>query len=42
MSADRLPTAAEVADVVKWLREKGLVGRDIPYADMVDGGFLPK
>ncbi len=37
-----VPTAAEVADVVKWLREKGLVGREIPYADMVDGGFLPK
>ncbi len=37
-----VPTVAEVADVVKWLREKGLIGRDIPYADMVDGTFLPK
>ncbi|MCX6030007.1 MAG: ABC transporter substrate-binding protein [Chloroflexi bacterium] len=37
-----VPTAAEVADVVKWLREKGLVGREIPYADMVDSSFLPK
>jgi len=37
-----VPTQAEVADVVKWLREKGLVAREIPYADMVDGGFLPK
>jgi NitT/TauT family transport system substrate-binding protein len=36
-----VPTQAEVADVVKWLREKGLVSREIPYADMVDSSFLP-
>ncbi len=37
-----VPTQAEIADVVKWLRDKGLVSRDIPYDDMVDAGFLPK
>jgi hypothetical protein len=37
-----VPTEAEIADVVKWLRGKGLVSRDIPYADMVDASFLPK
>ena len=36
------PTEAEIADVVAWLRAKGLIGRDIPYADMVDTAFLPK
>ncbi len=40
--APGVPAAAEVADVVAWLRDKGLVGRDIPYADMVDAAFLPK
>ena len=36
-----VPAAAEVADVIQWAREKGLVGRDIPYGDMVDPSFLP-
>jgi NitT/TauT family transport system substrate-binding protein len=37
-----VPTEGEIADVVAWMRAKGLVGRDIPYAEMVDSGFLPK
>ena len=37
-----VPTDGEIADVVAWMRAKGLVGRDIPYAEMVDSGFLPK
>jgi len=37
-----VPGQAEVEDVVQWLRDKGLSGRDIPYGDMVDGTFLPK
>ena len=37
-----VPSEAEVADVTAWLKAKGLVSRDIPYADMVDTSFLPK
>ncbi len=37
-----VPSETEVADVTAWLKEKGLVSRDIPYADMVDTSFLPK
>ena len=37
-----VPSKAEVADVTAWLKAKGLVNRDIPYADMVDASFLPK
>ncbi len=36
-----VPTAAEVAAVIAWLREKGLIARDIPYSEMVDPGYLP-
>ena len=37
-----VPSATEVADVTAWLKAKGLVARDIPYAEMVDSAFLPK
>lgn len=37
-----VPSPAEVQDVVAWLQAKGLVSRDIPYADMVDASYLPK
>lgn len=37
-----VPTEAEVADVAVWLKEKGLVARDLTYADFVDDSFLPK
>ena len=37
-----VPTEDEVKDVVAWLKARGLVGRDIPYTDVVDASFLPK
>lgn len=37
-----VPSEAEVADVAAWLKAKGLVARDLTYADMVDSAFLPK
>jgi NitT/TauT family transport system substrate-binding protein len=37
-----VPSESEVADVTAWLKDKGLVSRDIPYSDMVDTFFLPK
>jgi NitT/TauT family transport system substrate-binding protein len=37
-----VPSEAEVKDVAAWLKAKGLVSRDIPYADVVDASFLPK
>jgi len=37
-----VPTEGEVKDVAAWLKAKGLVGRDIPYTDVVDASFLPK
>jgi NitT/TauT family transport system substrate-binding protein len=37
-----VPREDEVKDVAAWLKTKGLVGRDIPYSDMVDSSFLPK
>lgn len=38
---NQAPTAAQAADVVAWLREKGLIERDIPYEELVDASFLP-
>ena len=37
-----IPSEDEVKDVAAWLKAKGLVGREIPYSDMVDQSFLPK
>jgi NitT/TauT family transport system substrate-binding protein len=37
-----VPTEDEVADVVRWLRDKGLVERELPYGEIVDATFLPK
>lgn len=37
-----IPSEAEIADVLRWMKAKGLVNRDVPYADMVDKTFLPK
>lgn len=37
-----IPSQAEMSDVVQWLRAKGAVSRDIPYADMVDPAYLPR
>jgi NitT/TauT family transport system substrate-binding protein len=36
-----VPSQSDIADVVMWLRDKGLVNRDIPYSEMVDASFLP-
>jgi NitT/TauT family transport system substrate-binding protein len=37
-----VPAADEVADVIRWMRDKGLIARDIPYDEMVDSSYLPK
>ena len=37
-----IPSAAETEDVVKWMRDKGLISRDIPYKELVDAAYLPK
>lgn len=37
-----VPSPEQVADIVAWLKAKGLIARDIPYAEMVDTSFLPK
>ncbi|MGQ9839826.1 MAG: ABC transporter substrate-binding protein [Anaerolineae bacterium] len=37
-----VPSQSEIADVVAWLKAKGLVTRELSYTDMVDPGFLPK
>ncbi len=37
-----VPSQDQVADVVAWLKAKGLITRDIPYTEMVDTSFLPK
>ena len=37
-----VPSESEVADVIAWMKAKGLVGRDVPYQDMVDNTYLPK
>jgi NitT/TauT family transport system substrate-binding protein len=37
-----VPAADEVADVIRWMRDKGLVGKDISYGEMVDPSYLPK
>lgn len=37
-----VPTEAEVADIVQWMQEKGLLKRAIPYQELVDPSFLPK
>lgn len=37
-----VPSEAQIADVIAWLKGKGMIARDIPYADMVDKSFLPK
>jgi NitT/TauT family transport system substrate-binding protein len=37
-----VPSESEVADVLAWMKAKGLVARDVPYQDMVDKTHLPK
>lgn len=35
------PTAAQWADVIAWAKDKGLLDRDVSYADSVNAGLLP-
>lgn len=37
-----VPSEAQVADVAGWLAAKGLVSRELGYADMVDASLLPE
>jgi len=36
-----VPTPEQLADVVSWAMEKGLIDADIPYERMVDDSYLP-
>lgn len=37
-----MPTEAQFQDVMNWLKDKGLITRDVPYGDLVDLTFAPK
>jgi len=37
-----VPSEAEVADVIAWMRTKGLLDRDLAYQEVVDASLLPK
>lgn len=37
-----MPTEAQFQDVVNWLKDKGVITRDVPYSDLVDTAFAPK
>ena len=37
----RIPTEAQVQDVVRWLQGKGLIQREISYQELVDTSFMP-
>ena len=36
-----VPTEEQLADVVEWALDKGLVSNDVPYERMVDDSYLP-
>jgi NitT/TauT family transport system substrate-binding protein len=36
-----VPTPEQLADVVSWSLQKGLIAEDIPYERMVDDSYLP-
>ncbi len=36
-----VPTPEQLADVVQWALDKGLVEKDVPYEQIVDGSYLP-
>jgi NitT/TauT family transport system substrate-binding protein len=36
-----VPNPGQLADVVSWALEKGLIEQDVPYERMVDDGYLP-
>ena len=37
-----VPAKAEFEDALAWLKEKGLLAKDLAWADSVDGSWLPK
>lgn len=37
-----VPTQEQFADVQAWMKSKGMVSADVPYANLVDASFLPK
>ena len=37
-----VPSKAEFEDALAWLKEKGLLAKDVAWVDSVDGSFLPK
>ncbi|MCC7358951.1 MAG: ABC transporter substrate-binding protein [Anaerolineales bacterium] len=37
-----VPTEAQFRDVNDWAKERGLINKDLSYADSVDSSFLPK
>jgi NitT/TauT family transport system substrate-binding protein len=37
-----IPSASETGDVINWMREKGLISREMPYKDLVDAAYLPR
>lgn len=37
-----VPSEAQFADVLKWMKDNKTISADIPYANLVDASFLPK
>jgi NitT/TauT family transport system substrate-binding protein len=37
-----VPTEAQFSDVEAWMKDKSLITADVPYAKLVDAGYLPK
>ena len=37
-----VPSEAQFADVLKWMKDNKTVNADVPYANLVDASFLPK
>jgi len=37
-----VPTQGQVADVQKWMKDKGMISADVSYANLVEASFLPK
>jgi NitT/TauT family transport system substrate-binding protein len=36
-----VPTQDQFADVLKWMKDKGMISAELPYADLADASFLP-
>jgi NitT/TauT family transport system substrate-binding protein len=37
-----VPSEAQFADAVKWMKDAKMISADVPYANLVDATFLPK